>query len=62
MNIIRVTNSLDADQTRRLSLKTSAGGHCVGRGLFITAKLLKQGIDIIKFEKHFLNSTTGTQS
>ena len=30
------------------------------RTLFVTAKLLKQ--DIIKFEKHFLNSTTDTQS
>ena len=30
------------------------------RTLFMTAKLLKQGI--IKFEKHFLNSTTDTQS
>ena len=30
------------------------------RSLFVTAKLLKQ--DIIKFEKHFLNSTTDTQS
>ena len=30
------------------------------RNLFLTAKLLKQ--DIIKFEKHFLNSTTDTQS
>ena len=30
------------------------------RALFMTAKLLKQ--DIIKFEKHFLNSTTDTQS
>ena len=29
------------------------------RTLFMTAKLLKQ--DIIKFEKHFLNSTTDTQ-
>ena len=32
------------------------------RNLFLTAKLLKQFIDIIKFEKHFLNSTTDTQS
>ena len=32
------------------------------RNLFLTAQLLKQGIDIIKFEKHFLNSTTDTQS
>ena len=32
------------------------------RNLFLTAKLLKQIIDIIKFEKHFLNSTTDTQS
>ena len=32
------------------------------RNLFLTAKLLKQGLDIIKFEKHFLNSTTDTQS
>ena len=33
------------------------------RNLFLTAKLLKQGyIDIINFEKHFLNSTTDTQS
>ena len=33
------------------------------RNLFLTAKLLKQGyIDIIKFEKYFLNSTTDTQS
>ena len=32
------------------------------RKLFLTAKLLKQGLDIIKFEKHFLNSTTDTQS
>ena len=30
------------------------------RTLFMTANLLKQ--DIIKFEKHFLNSTTDTQS
>ena len=30
------------------------------RTLFMTAKLLKQ--DIIKFEMHFLNSTTDTQS
>ena len=30
------------------------------RTLFMAAKLLKQ--DIIKFEKHFLNSTTDTQS
>ena len=30
------------------------------RTLFMTAMLLKQ--DIIKFEKHFLNSTTDTQS
>ena len=30
------------------------------RTLFMTAKLLKQ--DIIKFEKHFLNSTKDTQS
>ena len=30
------------------------------RTLFVTAKLSKQ--DIIKFEKHFLNSTTDTQS
>ena len=30
------------------------------RTLFMTTKLLKQ--DIIKFEKHFLNSTTDTQS
>ena len=30
------------------------------RTLFMTAQLLKQ--DIIKFEKHFLNSTTDTQS
>ena len=28
----------------------------------LTAKLLKQGYSIIKFEKHFLNSTTDTQS
>ena len=33
------------------------------RNLFLTAKLLKQDyIDIIKFEKHFLNSTTDTRS
>ena len=34
------------------------------RNLFLTAKLLKQGykIYIIKVEKHFLNSTTDTQS
>ena len=30
------------------------------RTLFMTAKLLKR--DIIKFEKHFLNSSTDTQS
>ena len=30
------------------------------RTLFMTAKLLKQ--DFIKFKKHFLNSTTDTQS
>ena len=28
---------------------------------FSTAKLLKKVIDIIKFEKHFINSTTDTQ-
>ena len=32
------------------------------RNLFLTAKLLNKVIDIIKFEKHFLNSTTGTRS
>ena len=32
------------------------------RNLFLTARLLKQGYDIIKFEKHFLNSTTDTKS
>ena len=33
------------------------------RNLFLTAKLLKNKvIDIIKFEKHLLNSTTDTQS
>ena len=32
------------------------------RNLFLTAKLLKQGYTIIKFKKHFLNSTTDTQS
>ena len=32
------------------------------RSLFLTAKLLNKVIDIIKFEKHFLNSTTDTQS
>ena len=39
------------------------------RNLFLTAKILKQGfatlltfIGIIKFEKHFLNSTTDTES
>ena len=32
------------------------------RNLFLTAKLLKQIIDIIKFETHFLNSTTDTQN
>ena len=32
------------------------------RNLFLTAKLLNKVIDIIKFEKHFLNSTTDTQS
>ena len=33
------------------------------RNLFLTAKLLKQDyIDIIKFEKHFLNFTTDTRS
>ena len=31
------------------------------RNLFLTAKLLSKVIDIIKFEKHFLNSTTDTQ-
>ena len=30
--------------------------------LFLTAKLLKKVIGKIKFEKHFLNSTTYTQS
>ena len=29
---------------------------------FLTAKLLNKIIDIIKFEKHFLNSITDTQS
>ena len=32
------------------------------RNLFLTAELLNKVIDIIKFEKHFLNSTTDTQS
>ena len=32
------------------------------RNLFLTAKLSSKAIDIIKFEKHFLNSTTDTQS
>ena len=32
------------------------------RNLFLTAKLLKQGYRYHKFEKHFLNSTTDTQS
>ena len=32
------------------------------RNLFLTANLLNKVIDIIKFEKHFLNSTTDTQS
>ena len=32
------------------------------RNLFLTAKLLKQGYRYHKFEKHFQNSTTDTQS
>ena len=32
------------------------------RNLFLTAKLIKQGYRYHKFEKHFLNSTTDTQS
>ena len=32
------------------------------RNLFLTAKLLKQGYIYQKFEKHFLNSITDTQS
>ena len=32
------------------------------RNLFLTVKLLNKVIDIIKFEKHFLNSTTDTLS
>ena len=32
------------------------------RNLFLTAKLLKQGYRYKKIEKHFLNSTTDTQS
>ena len=32
------------------------------RNLFLTAKLLKQGYRYHKSEKHFLNSTTVTQS
>ena len=32
------------------------------RNLFLTAKLLKQGYRYHKFRKHFLNSTTDTQS
>ena len=32
------------------------------KNLFLTAKLFKQGYRILKFEKHFLNSTTDTQS
>ena len=32
------------------------------RNLFLTAKLLNKVIDIIKFKKHFLNSTIDTQS
>ena len=31
------------------------------RNLFLTAKLKNKVIDIIKFEKYFLNSTTDTQ-
>ena len=32
------------------------------RNLFLTAKLLNKVIDIIKFEKHFLNSATDAQT
>ena len=32
------------------------------RNLFLTAKLLNNVIDIIKFEKHFLNSATDAQN
>ena len=32
------------------------------KNLFLTAKLLNKLIDIIKFERHFLNSTTDTQT
>ena len=32
------------------------------RNLFLTAKLLKQGYRYYKIRKHFLNSTTDTQS
>ena len=32
------------------------------RNLFLTAKFKNKVIDIIKFEKHFLNSTTDIQS
>ena len=32
------------------------------RNLFLTAKLFNKLIDIIKFENHFLNSTTDTQT
>ena len=32
------------------------------RNLFLTAKLLKQGYRYHKIEKHFLNSTTDSQS
>ena len=32
------------------------------RNLILTAKFSNKAIDIIKFEKHFLNSITDTQS
>ena len=52
---------LDGDVPRSPSYCVSNIDNFNNRNLFLTAKLLKKVIDIIKFEKLFLNSTTDTQ-
>ena len=49
-------------QLIRFSRVCSNAGDFNNRYLFLTAKLLKKVINIIKFQKYFLNSTTDTQS
>ena len=49
-------------QLIRFARMRSDVDYFINRNLFLTAKFLNQVIDIIKFEKHFLNSTTDTQS